>query len=873
MDNNNSHTPPRLAEAFLLRFLKEELGEEVLGDLEEKFHNTVAHRSVLRARINYWYQAFQYLRPFAVRNYRSNSKFNIMYQHNFKTSLRNILKNKGYSLINLSGLVVSMTVVILIGLWVYDELSFNNYHIHKENIAQVMIEHHNPGEDIHMGTVLPPALGSLLRDSYSEHFEQVAMMRSRPEERIFTTSKGHFAESGYFMQPAGAMMFGLKMLQGDINGLKDINAILLSETTAQKLFGDSDPLNQIITMDGNIELTVTGVYEDLPHNSTFHDASYFAPLDLYISGWSSLDVWDNYFIHTYVKLKQHANHQKASDLIKDLILQHTEGHSKRYLFLNPMDKWHLHSEFENGQPVISQRLQFIWLFGATAIFILALACINFMNLSTAASEKRAKEIGIRKSLGSQRLQLMSLFLIEAFLLSFLSFLIATAIAVLVLPWFNNIASKEIAFPSTNLWFWFIGFTISLITGMLSGSYPAFYLSALNPVKSLKGGFSSGKKGALLRKTLVIFQFTISILLVSGTFVVYQQVQHAKNRPTGYSKANLLVIPKRSGEIYGKYETLSNALKKSGAVMEVGEANYPITNTLGNNNGFDWEGKAPSFDPSFNTILVNYDYGKTIGWEVSEGRDFDKNLTTDVSRSVIITESTKKLMGLENAVGSEIHFSKDYFGSNKFTIVGVVRDMIKGDPFQAPRPAIMFLSNNELPYMFVRLNPDLTVAEALTRLESVIKDIVPSAPFNYSFVDMEYNAKFRAEERAGQLVSIFAVLAIFISCLGMFGLVSFITEKRTKEIGIRKVLGAPIVSLWRMLSLNFIYPVVVACLIATPIAYYLLNNWLHAYDYKIEMSWWVFGLAGLAAITVTMVTVSYRTIKAALLNPVKNLQSE
>ncbi|GAA0890580.1 ABC transporter permease [Fulvivirga kasyanovii] len=871
MDNNNNHTPPRLAEAFLLWFLKEELGEEVLGDLEEKFNYTAAHRSVLLAKVNYWYQVFQYLRPFAIRNYRSNSKFNTMYQHNFKISLRNILRNKGYSLINLSGLVVSMTVVILIGLWVYDELSFNNYHIQKEHIAQVMIEHHNPGEDIHVGTVLPPALGTLLKESYSTYFDQVAMMRSRPEERIFTTNRGHFAESGYFMQPDGAKMFGLNMQQGDINGLRDVNAILLSETTAQKLFGDSDPLNQIITMDGNTELTVAGVYEDLPHNSSFHGASYFAPLQLYISGWSGLNVWDNYFIHTYVKLKEHVNLQKASALIKDLVLPHTEG--QRYLFLNPMNKWHLHSEFENGQPVTSQRLKFVWLFGAAAIFIVALACINFMNLSTAASEKRAKEIGIRKSLGSQRLQLMSQFLTEAFLLSFLSFLTAATMAALVLPWFNNIASKEIAFPSTNPWFWLVGFTISLITGILSGSYPAFYLSALNPLKSLKGGFSSGKKGALLRKTLVVFQFTISILLISGTFVVYQQVQHAKSRPTGYSKANLLVIPKRSGEMYGKYEALSYELKKSGAVIEVGEANYPITNTLGNNNGFDWEGKPPSFDPSFNTILVNHDYGKTIGWEVTEGRDFNKNLTSDISKSVIITESTKKLMGLENAVGSEIKFSKDYFGSNTFTIVGVVRDMIKGDPFQAPRPAIMFLTNNELSYMFVRLNPELPVTEALMKLEAVIKDIVPSAPFNYNFVDMEYNAKFRAEERAGKLVSIFAVLAIFISCLGMFGLVSFITEKRTREIGIRKVLGAPIASLWRMLSLNFIYPVVVACLIATPIAYYLLNNWLHAYDYKIEMSWWVFGLAGLAAIAVTMVTVSYRTIKAALLDPVKNLQSE
>ncbi|MBL6447087.1 ABC transporter permease [Fulvivirga sp. 29W222] len=875
MDNNNNHTAPRLAEVLLLWFLKEELAEEVLGDLEEKFHYTAVHRSVLRAKVNYWYQVFQYLRPFAIKNYRSNnSKLNIMYQHNFKISLRNILRNKGYSLINLGGLTVSLTVVILIGLWTYDELSFNSYHSNMDNISQVMMAYHSPGEDIKVGSSLPPALGTLLKDNYSNYFDEVAMIRSRPEERIFTSDKGHFTESGYFMQPAGAKIFSLNMLKGDINGLKDMHSILISETLAKKLFGDKNPLDQSITMDGNTNLVVAGIYQDLPHNTSFSNASYFAPLDLYIHGWSDLTAWDNYFIHTYVQTKPNVKQSTVSSLIKELMLPHTDEESgKRYLFLLPMDKWHLHSEFENGQPVNGKRLKFVWLFGAAAIFILALACINFMNLSTAAAERRAKEIGIRKSLGSLRMQLMSQFLIESSLLAFLSFLSALIIATLVLPWFNNIAVKEITLPVSNPWFWSFGIGLSLITGLLSGTYPALYLSALHPIKSLRGGFNAGRKGVLFRKTLVIFQFTISILLISGTILVYQQIQHAKDRPSGYSKANLLVIPKRSGEMYGKYQTFRTELKKSGAVMEVGEANYPITNTLGNNNGFDWDGKSPSFDPSFNTIVVNYDYGKTIDWEITEGRDFTSDLPSDVSKSVIITESAKRLMGFDKAVSKELRFSRDYFGGNRFTIVGVVKDMIKGDPFQAPRPAIMFLTDHELPFMFVRLTPELHIAEALTRMETVVKGIAPSAPFNYNFIDEEYGAKFRAEERAGKLVSIFAILAIFISCLGMFGLVSFITEKRTKEIGIRKVLGASLSNLWRTLSLNFIYPVIIACLIASPIAYYIFSNWLHSYDYKIEISWWVFGISGMAAIAITIITVSYRTIKAALLNPIKNLQSE
>ena len=869
--NNNKPIPPQVAERLLLWFLRDDLAEEVAGDLEESFRKNVAQRSVLWAKIIYWYQVLNYLRPFAIKNYRSNnSKHFIMYQHNFKISLRSLLKNKDYSLLNLGGLAIGMTVAILISLWVHDEWSFNKHHKYYNDIARVMVNYEFSGEDVKTGNTLPPASGPFLKESYGTQFDQVVMVRNHPEERIFTTKRGDFLEKGYFMQHGGPEMFSLNMLHGGKGGLREMNSVLLSQSLAQKLFGEADPLNKVVKMDGT-DLTVTGVYEDIPHNSIFNDASYFAPLSLYMNGWSDLTVWNNYFINTFVKLRDGTNFQHASSLVKDVLLPHTEGPNKKYLFLHPMSKWHLHSEFENGVPATSERLKFVWLFGLIAVFVLALASINFMNLSTAHSEKRAKEIGVRKTIGSARYQLVSQLLTESIIISISGFVIASGITALILPWFNEMAGKEMSIPFGSGWFWLAGVGISLLTGILAGSYPAFYLSSFSPIKSLKGSFKSARSTALGRKVLVVFQFTISIVLIIGTFVVYQQVQHVKDRPTGYSRNNLIMFPKRTSEIYGKYDVLRNELKKTGAVTAVGEANYPLTNTLGNNDGFNWEGKDPTYDPVFNTISVSYDYGEAIDWEIVEGRDFTRDIPSDVSKAIIITESAKELMGLQEVVGAQIT-SNNSEGPG-YTVIGVVKDMIKGNPFQAPRPAFMFLSESSLSFMFIRLNPEVSTAEALARIEKVIKEIVPSTPFDYKFMDEEYNAKFKAEERIGKLISFFAILAIFISCLGLFGLASFVTEKRTKEIGIRKVMGASVVRLWQMLSKDFVILVIISILIASPISYYLLENWLDQYDYKIDISWWIFALAGFSALIITIVTVSYRTIAAALINPVENLRSE
>jgi ABC-type antimicrobial peptide transport system permease subunit len=510
--------------------------------------------------------------------------------------------------------------------------------------------------------------------------------------------------------------------------------------------------------------------------------------------------------------------------------------------------------------------------GMIGAFVLLLACINFMNLSTARSEKRAKEVGIRKVVGSMRWQLIRQFFSESVLVVFLAFGLALLLVFLSLPWFNDIAAKKMVMPWANSYFWMISLVFIVVTGLIAGSYPALYLSAFQPVKVLKGTFRVGRFASVPRKALVIVQFTVSIALIIGTIIVYEQIQYAKNRPIGYNRNGLLLIEKKTGDFYGKFIVLKREVEQTGAISSMAESRSSTTGITSWNGGFSYKGRKIEIDGGSGTLPVTSEYGKTVGWELISGRDFSSKLATD-SAGFVINESFAKKIGLESAVGEILRWDPGSKEAKDFTILGVVKDMVVMSPYEPAVPTVFFLSDKYHTWYNIRLNPNISIEQALLKIEAAFKKVIPSLPFDYKFADQEYALKFTTEERIGKLAGFFAILAIFISCLGLFGLASFMAEQRTKEIGIRKVLGASVINLWRLLSKDFVMLVITSCLIAIPVAYHFLSDWLERYQYRTRISWWVFAVAGASALCVTMLIVSFQAIKAGIANPVKNLRTE
>jgi ABC-type antimicrobial peptide transport system permease subunit len=864
---------PKLARKFLLFFLRKELHEEVLGDLEEGFHSTLKSESLFNAKVKYWYQVLRYLRPFAIRKFQSlNINHTAMYKSYLKIGWRNLVKDKGYSIINIGGLAIGMSVTLLIGLWIQDEFAFNKYHTNYDTIAKIY-RTNNWGDGIESNTSQVAGLGTLLRNEYGAHFKSVVMVRQRIEDRVIAFGDNKFTQGGYFMQPEGIDVFSLRMIQGSAKrALRDMTSIILSESLSKKLFGEQDPLNKIVTMDGASNLLVTGIYQDLPKNSELFGATFFAPLDLFAGGPGRLDAFDNYNMTIYVQVHNATEVEKVSEVIKDAMLPYIDketADTKPALFLLPMRDWHLNSQFENGLRVTSREMKVVCSYTTTGAFVLILAAINFMNLSTARSAGRAREVGIRKSIGSQRNQLIQQFLGESLLMASLSFLVSLVLAALALPSFNILAQKQLLMPWADYHFWITGISFAIFTGLMAGCYPAFYLSSFNPIKVLKGTFKVGQS-ASARNVLVTVQFIVSIGLAIGTIVVYQQIAFAKNRPVGYSREGLLSLQPRSPEFSGKYQVLRNELKKTGVVLEMGESNYSITSTLGWNGGFYHNGR--KIGPSFNTIFVTHEYGKTVGLEFLQGRDFSRTSPADTA-GILINESASYELGISDPVGEVLHWKPGTLDRGTFKILGIVKDMVKGSPFEVTDPSIIFLSNGDLTNLYIRINPAVSVHDALPKIQAVFQRIVPSAPFDYTFADEDYAAKFSAEERVGQLAGLFAIIALVISCLGLFGLTSFVAEQRTKEIGIRKVLGASAGQIWQMLSKDFILMVSIASIIASLVTFYLMDEWLQGYQYRIQISGWIFFWAAVGSIIVTFLTVSHQAIKAASMNPVKSLRSE
>lgn len=806
-----------------------------------------------------------------------------MFKNYLKIAVRNLFKNKTYSLINIGGLALGLTVSILIGLWIHDETSFNTNFKNHERIAQVLVNKTNNGE-IRTRFTLPYPLADELRSAYKDDFKHV-VMSSFPGDNVISSGEKNLNQYGAFMEKDALRLFSLTMLKGNHTAIDDPKAIVISESAAQAFFGSEEPIGKTMHINNEAVVTVKGVFEDLPPNSNVFEPlsafseskplDFIAPWELYVSMYEWVKkaqdrkLWDNNSYQVYVAVSNSSSIKTVSDKIKNTLYPHVPEVTQRSnpeIFLHPMNDWHLRSSFKNG---VSNggAIQYVRMFGIIGVFVLLLACINFMNLSTARAQKRAKEVGVRKTVGSNKNQLIGQFMSESLFVTICAFVLACVLVGLLLPVFNSLADKQIALPFTKPLFWSIGLGLIFVTSLLAGSYPALYLSSFRPVKVLKGTVQTGKSAVSFRKALVVVQFMVSIILVSGTIVVNKQIQHSKDRPIGYDKNGLIMVEKTTEAFQGKYNTLREAFKKNRGVIEMAESSNPMTEIWHSNGGYDWEGKDPDFVTNIVNFYVSHDYGKTVGWEMKEGRNFSRDFVSD-STAYILNEAAVEYMGLQDPIGKTIRW---YDGEHK--VIGVVKNMLTESPFEPVQQAIYSINYNETNWINFKLHPEKSLAHSLEYIEKEFARFAPSVPFEFQFVDDAFEQKFKAEERMRKLSSIFSSLAIFISCLGLFGLSTFMAERRKKEFGIRKVLGASISSLFKMLSWDFVMLILFSGLVAVPVAYYLIQQWLENYTYRISVPWWAFGVAISCVLLVALFSISYQAVRAAIVNPVKSLRTE
>jgi putative ABC transport system permease protein len=784
-----------------------------------------------------------------------------MFKNYVRIAWRNLLKSKVFSFINIAGLATGIAVALVIGLWIWDEVSFNSQFPNHKRIAQVRVLqslNELSGSD---GTNAIPA-GQALRTGYSDIIKRVAFVSWNNSHQINLDNK-LISASGVWTETDFTSMFSLKMKEGTYETFRDPSTILINESLAKKLFGNTSALNKIVKLDNKLEMKIGGIYADFPRNTEFVSVQMLLPWANKENWLNKQTEWDNHCCPLYVELKEGTSFDQATARIKSLPTAHI-SEWKEELFLNPLDKVHLYTKFEKFTPV-GGPIEFVWLFGAIGVFVLLLACINFMNLSTARSEKRAREVGIRKTMGSLKWQLVSQFLHESAVFAFLSLVLALIVVHISLPLFNELAGKKMSIPYSNPAFWMITLGFTLFTGLIAGSYPAFYLSAFNPIKVLKGTFRAGRLASIPRKVLVVVQFTVSVALITGTIIVFRQIEHAKNRPVGYTRNGLVTIP-LTPEFDKYFEVARNEMIATGAVENVARSSMAPT-SFNQNNSIDWKGRDPNNVVFFRDVNVSPEFGKTIGWTIIKGRDFSKDFPTDNGGAIIINESAAKVIGFKNPLGETVKWQgKDH------AIIGVVKDMVTQSPYDPMEPSIFFWEGwNSV--LTIRLKPTVPTKDAIAKIGVIFKKYSPNFTFNYRFVVDDYNKKFTDEVRIGKLARVFAILAIFISCLGLFGLTSFVAEQRSKEIGVRKVLGASVFNVWRLLTKEFVLLVFISLFIAIPLAYYYMQGWLESYQYRTSISWWVFVLAGAGAILITLLTVSFQAIKAAVVNPVKSLRTE
>jgi len=788
-----------------------------------------------------------------------------MFKNYFKIAWRNLFRNKGFSIMNLVGLTIGITCTILILLWVNDELSYNKFQKNYETTYKVMANRDFNNQIFTDDAIIFPLAGAV-----ENNFPQVknAVVTSYNHPAILSYGDIKLKKSGYTVSPHYFNMFSWKFIEGNAaTAITEPNSIVLTESAARSLFGNAEPIGKVVKVDNDKSAKVTAILADVPSNSTFQ-------FD-YINSYNfsdenvqrDLNDWQNSFSNVYIQTGPGADIKALAKNINTLINQHDPTNKVSTYFLHPMNKWRLHSDFKEGKNT-GGMIEYVRLFSAIALIILLIACVNFMNLSTARSEKRAKEVGIRKTLGSGKRQLVLQFFLESLTLSFIAFIFSLGAVYLLLPSFNLLVNKQLTLPLNQPLFWLVAIGITAFTGIVAGSYPALYLSSFNPVKVLKGTFLAGKQAIIPRRILVVSQFIISILLISATIIIYQQIQYVKDREIGYNPNNLIMIPS-TPDTDKSFDVIKQELIKSGLINSVTRTSAPITDIWNYSPSPDWPGKPSDQNIIFAALRAGDDFTKTFGIKLKEGRDFSSASVSD-SSAILLNEAAVKSMNIKNPIGMQVKYGPR---AKTYTIIGVTNNVVMSSPYKPVDPMIIFYNTDQSNFISIRLNNAVRPQEALSYLKKTFSKYNPAFPFEYQFTDQEFGKKFSNEELISSLTNIFASLAIFICCIGLAGLASFTIEKRIREIGIRKVLGASVQQLLIMISKEFIKLVMIAFVIAVPITWWTMNSWLAKYDYHKSISVWLFAVVGFIILLLTLIVVSANTISAAVRNPVKSLRSE
>ncbi|NWJ49919.1 MAG: ABC transporter permease [Bacteroidetes bacterium] len=785
-----------------------------------------------------------------------------MFKNYLKITFRNILRNKTYSLLNVFGLAIGIACAALILLWVEDELNYNHFFPNRNNLYIVKDKQTYEGKT----SVFDATPGPLAQAIKTEIPGIKKTARSTwGNEMLFSLADKSIYENGRYVDAEFLKMFSIPFIKGNAaTAFTQLHSVVVSEEMGKKFYGSTDIIGKTLKVDNKQDYVVSGVFKDLPENISLK-FSWLISFKVYEEQNKWLTQWGSNGLITYAETDPNANVAAINKPLYGFV-QTKAPQTNAKMMLYPFNRIRLYNSFDNNGNEKGGLIKNVRLFSLIAWIILIIACINFMNLATARSEKRAKEVGIRKVMGATKQKLVTQFISESVLLSFLSMLLAIGIILLILPAFNGLVHKDLELRLFQP-FHLVGFVvIALICGIIAGSYPAFYLSSFNPALVLKHAKIKTGSAAFVRKALVVIQFSASVVLIICTTVIYQQIQYGKERDLGFKKDNLITTWLQ-GNMKKHFSAIKNDLLNTGVVENASISNSNVLSMGSNTSDFSWEGKAPDKQILITVEGISAEYISTQGMQLSKGRGFYENLKAD-SNNIIINETLEKSIKNKNVIGSVINR-----GSQKYTVVGVVKNFVSNDVYRPVDPLIMFADTSNTNVMSIRMRANTNLTAALAEVEKVVKANNPGYPFSYEFVDDVFGRLFKAETLIEKLAGIFAALAIIISCLGLFGLASFTAERRTKEIGVRKILGASVSGITGLLSKDFLRPVLISVVIAFPVSWWLMIDWLKDYEYKINIHWWVFVLAGLMVLVIALATVSFQSIKAAVANPVKSLRTE